>query len=376
MISWDFINKSRKPIGLDIGHHSIRMVQFAADKSVLQIVAADKVYIDPEVNGDEEKKNKSIVSAIRKMLDRGNFYGRDVISALPNDKLMITNLRLSDEHHSQAPQFLREEAEKRFEFNFEDDVVNYMSAGTVQSADKIKNEWILFMAKDDIVRNHIRVLEDAQLRPVSIDAIPCALFRSHRRSLRRQQDKEQNEFFIDIGSNSTSVVFGRGGKICFIKQIPIGGNKFNQRVAEKLSVNTKEVERLRKTLREEKLVDFKPDKGLSEPDSKLRCSIDASTRQVIVDSISAASEELVKEIALCLRYYIVTFRGERVESVVLSGGEAFDNILHNALKRQLQIEVNIAQPFKGFNLKNVVFDDDEHDLLCDWAVAVGLAIKN
>lgn len=375
MISWDFINKSRKPIGLDMGHHSVRMVQFIADKGVLQIVAADRVYIDPEINGDQEKRNKAIIAAIRKMLDRGDFYGRDVVSALSNDNLMITNLRLSDENHSRAPQFLKEEAERRFEFNSENDVVNYMSAGTVQSADGVKNEWILFMAKDDIVRNHIKLLEDAQLKPVSIDAIPCALFRSHKRLFRRQRDKEETKFFIDIGSNSTSIVFGRAGKICFIKQIPIGGNKFNQQVAEKLSVSISEAENLRNSLKLEKLVDFKPDKGFSEHGSKLKCSVDASTRQVIVNSISAVSEELVKEIALCLRYYIVTFRGERVESVVLSGGEASENILHNALKRQLQIEVDIAQPFKGLSLDNITFDD-EHDLLCDWTVAVGLAIKN
>ena len=189
------------------------------------------------------------------MFASGNFYGRDVITALPNDKLMITNLRLSNEHGGEVYQFLRNEASKRFGYNSDNDVVNYMLAGEIQSADEVKNEWILFAADDHTIRSHIDILESAQLRPVSIDAIPCALFRNYRKHLRRQQDKERTEFFVDIGSRSTTVVFGRAGKIRFIKQIAIGGDNFNKQIAERLNVDIKEVENLRKTLRKEKLID-------------------------------------------------------------------------------------------------------------------------
>lgn len=375
MISWNFTNRRVKPIGLDIGYHSVKMVQLNAVKDGLQVTAADTVNIDPDINGDEKQRKKFIVSAIRQMLAKGDFHGRDVITALPNDKLIITNLRLSSEHNSEVHQFLRDEAAKRFGYDSEDDVINYMLAGNVQSGGEVKNEWILFAADDNTIRNHINILERAQLKPVSIDAVPCALFRSYKRLLRRQQDKEQTEFFVDIGSGSTTVVFGQGGKICFVKQLPIGGNKFNKQIAEKLSINIKEAESLRETLKKEKLVNFKADSRLPEPGSNLKSSIDASARQIIVDSISAVSEELAKEIAMCLRYYVVTFRGKSVESVVLSGGEAYESILHNVLKRQLQIEINVAQPFEGFDVANVDLDCSEHGHLCEWAIAVGLALK-
>ncbi|GAI69615.1 unnamed protein product, partial [marine sediment metagenome] len=48
---------------------------------------------------------------------------------------------------------------------------------------------------------------------------------------------------------------------------------------------------------------------------------------MIVDAISAAAEELAREISLGFRYYTGTFRGKRVERAVFGGGEAYEGIL-------------------------------------------------
>ena len=107
--------------------------------------------------------------------------------------------------------------------------------------------------------------------------------------------------------------------------------------------------------------------------------LDASTRQVMIDAISAVAEELAREISLCFRYYTVTFRGKRVERAIFTGGGAYESILINVLKRQLTVEIEVAQPLKGFDLSSekasISFDSDRRGLLCEWAVAVGLALK-
>jgi len=103
-------------------------------------------------------------------------------------------------------------------------------------------------------------------------------------------------------------------------------------------------------------------------------ALDTSTQQVMVDAIGAAAEELAKEISLCLRYYTVTFRGKLVERAVFSGGEAYERILLNVLRRHLTAKVEVAQPLKGLDITNVNFDNNRR-LLCEWAVAVGLSLK-
>jgi len=53
--------------------------------------------------------------------------------------------------------------------------------------------------------------------------------------------------------------------------------------------------------------------------------------------------------------------------------------LINVLKRQLTVEIEVAQPLKGFDLSsekiNINFDSDRRGLLCEWAIAVGLSLK-
>jgi len=375
MISWKLKTRSQRPIGLDIGHNSIKMIQLSVNGGHVSILAADKARIDAGVDGDAQQRRSFVVSAIKRMLADGNFRGRDVVSCLPNDGLKITSLRLPEVQTEAIEQVLRKEVSQRFGLDPDKDMVDYVLAGSVRQGDEIKNELILFAADNEIIKNHIGILEEAQLRPVAIDTIPCALFRSFERSLRRQEDKEYTVVFVDVGSRFTTVVFGRGGEISFVKQIPIGGEKFNQEIAAKLGLGVDEAEKLRARLRAERSASSRHFGATGPQNTANEDLLDVSTRQAMVDSIGAVAEELAREISLCFRYYTVTFRGKRVERAVFAGGEAYENILLNVLRRQLTVEIELAQPLKGFDMMNVNFDSDRRGLLCEWAVAVGLGLK-
>jgi type IV pilus assembly protein PilM len=373
------------------------MIQLAMNGEHISILAAGKVRVEAGMNGDEEVRKSFVISAIKRMLAAGSFRGRNVVSCLPNDKLKITSLRLAETEADEIEQALRKEASQRFGLDPDRDTINYLVAGNVQYGDEIKNELILFAVSDETIRNHIAMLEEAQLRPVAIDTVPHALFRSFERSRRREEDRERTVVFVDVGSQFTTVVFERGGEISFTKQIPIGGEKFNREVASKLGVSIDEAEMLREKLQMESAIKAGIGLGVPKPSppgqgSKVailqagqngnghsaelsRSPIDASTQEVMVDAISAAAEELSKEISLCLRYYTVTFRGKRVERAVFSGGGAYERILLNVLRRHLTAEIEVAQPLRGLDITNVNFDKDKRGLLCEWAVAVGLSLK-
>jgi type IV pilus assembly protein PilM len=270
--------------------------------------------------------------------------------------------------------------------------MDYLVAGDVRAGDEIKSELILFAVDNETIKSHIEILEASGLRPVAIDTVPCALFRSFERSLRRREDRERTVVFVDVGSRFTTVVFDREGKISFVKQIPIGGEKFNREIAAKLGVNVSDAQMLRETLRMERGLSRLNSNSEEQPPAgdqggQMQCGafgdvkskLDASTRQLMVDVVSAVAEELAKAISLCLRYYTVTFRGKRVERAVLAGGEAYENVLLDVLRRQLTVEIEVAQPLRGFDLSskrtNLNFGGDRRDMLCEWAVAVGLGLK-
>ena len=242
MVSWCLKKRGLRPIGLDIGHSSIKMIQLLIENGRTSVIAADETRFETKTNGDERARRSTIVSAIKRMIAKGNFHGKDVISCLPSGKLKITSIRLAESDTESIERSLRKEAAQRFGLDPEKDAMDYLVAGCVRQGDEVKNELILFATDSVTIKDHIEMLEEAGLRPVAIDPIPCALFRSFGRSLRRQEDRERTVVFVDVGSHFTTVVFGRGREISLVKQIQIGGERFTQQIAEKLGVRPKRCE--------------------------------------------------------------------------------------------------------------------------------------
>jgi type IV pilus assembly protein PilM len=367
MVSWTFKKRNRRPIGLDLGHDFVKMIQLDVRNGYAGVIAAGKAQLAVNINDDPEARKKAEIEAIKQIMEENNFDGRNVVSCLPNDRLKITSLRLAEGETSDIDSFLHKEVGQRFGLNPAEDIINYMLAGNVRQGNEIKQELILLAADNQTIRSHIDMLEKADMRPVAIDAVPCALFRAFERNLRRQMDATNTSVFIDVGSKFTTAVFSRGSDISFVKQIPIGGEKLNKQIATRLGISVQEASLLRENMQAE----IKKAEGAGACDVQL----DNSTRQIIIDAITTIADELARELSLCFRYYTVTFRGKRIEKAVFAGGEAYEDILVNVLKRQLAVEIEIGMPLKGFDMKNVGFDGDRRSKLSEWAVAVGLSLK-
>jgi type IV pilus assembly protein PilM len=375
MINLRFRSEGLQPIGLDIGHDSIKMIQLAIKGDNISVAAAEKIRIDPRLNGDGNKRREFVVSAIKQKMTEGKFRGKDVVSCLPNDELKITSLRLAEAEAEGIERALRKEALQRFGMDTDKDIINYVIAGTVRQGEEIKNELILFGADSGTIRNHIEMLEEARLRPVAIDAVPCALFRSFKRTLRRQEDSERTVVFVDVGGMFTTVVFGQGRTISFIKQLAIGGERFNREIADKLGIGTSEADMLRGSLQRERRAGQQSEKD-SDGTGNTPASIDAQTRQVMADAIGSVCEELSREISRCFNYHTVTFRGKSAERAVLTGGGAYEDILLDVMRRQLGVEVDIGEPLKGMETAGAdTVSIGRGGLHCEWAVAVGLGLK-
>jgi len=344
------------PIGLDIGHHAVKMVQLAIRDDGVRVVAAGRETVDLSDVCDEDSWRRQVAPAIRRLLAAGDFKGRDVVSALPASKLRITSLRLAETEAGDVDKALRKEAAHRFALDPRTDSVHYVSAGSVRQGDEVKNEYILFASDEETIRRHIAQLEGVGLRLVGIDAAPCALFRNFERVMRRQEDKERTIMLLDVGHRYTTVVLGRTGEMCFVKQMAFGAARLDEGVAEKLSVSIEDARVLRRRAPSDE-------------------TVDPTTRRLVADALHATAEQLAAEIALCLRYYTVTFRGKRVERAIVAGGGVYEPALLNVLRHHLAVEADVAEPLRGFDLGLVGTTIEDFGPAADFALAVGLTLK-
>ena len=357
---------SIRPIGLDIGSSSIKMVQLKVDGGDVSVIAAEKVEMDPGLCEDEQQKNEFIVSSIKKMLDRGGFHGRNVISSLPSDKLKMVSLRLSELDMDRVTETLKKEAAERFEMDSEDDQIDYIIAGDVTEGGEVKKELIMLAVDSEAITSHIDLLEQAQLTLSAVDIICGSLYRTLVFTNGLEFDLDNSYMFVDVGNEQTTVVIGNGQEISFVKQLPIGGANFNGEISEKLGITAEDAMMLRQRLARAR-------NNTEQPSEHLE--IDASTRQLIIDATNGVADRLVKEISLCYKYYMVTFRGRRIKKGFFAGGTAGEELLIKALNRQLAIEVEVAEPFKDVDLSGTSLTSKQENGLSEWTVTVGLCLK-
>ncbi len=356
----DFIIKTKtSPIGLDIGCNSVKMLQLESGSDKPAVIAADEAQLNLETTDDQQAARDSTIAAIKEILARGHFQKRKVISCLPSYKLIIKSLRLDTFGDEEIEKTIKSGIIERFGLKTDTHEVRFFSAGNIHQGDEIKNEVILFAIEKESLREHIEMLEQAGVIPIAIDTVPCALFRSLQRSLRRTADQEKTNVFVDVSSSHTTVIIGKAGEIIFAKQIDIAGEQINRQVASRLGIGLDEAVHLRNKLRN------KAEAGEIEP----------VIQQIVIDSMNSVIDELAGEISLCFSYYTVTFRGQRPGQVVFAGGEAYEQTLIDALKRHLNVEIEVTEPLRGFDLSRVEFPADKRAMLCGWAVAAGLCLK-
>ena len=356
---FDFLFKSRAcPIGLDVGHSVIKMIQLSRQEQTISVEVAEEESIDCTLETGSDAWRQHIVDLIKTMHRRGNFRGDQVVSCLPGDILKIKSLRLDTDFPEGIEEIMRTEVAKRFGLDPDRDEIRYLVAGNAYQGDEIKNEVIFFGIEQAQLISHISMIEQAGLTPVSLDTVPSALFRCFQTSLRRREDQELVSVFVDLGTQFTTVIIGRGQEIAFVKQIPIAGNALNEQVSNRLGISMQEAVELRHRLRQDD-----------------REHVDIDTKRAVIDAMSGSIENLAHEISLCFRYYAVTFRGQRPTEAAFAGGEAYESALMDALRRHLGVRIKVADPLRGFDLTHATFNRRQNPQMCEWAIAVGLALK-
>jgi type IV pilus assembly protein PilM len=345
-----------QPIGLDLGHSRVKMVQIALGEDHLRVLVARRAALDPHLAGDGPERRRVLIQTIKRLVAEGGVRGRNVVCALPADKVKITSLRFAEAEAGEIDQAVRSEAAERFGLDPRVDAIAYLLAGSVRQDDQVKNEYIVFAVDDETVRQHIALLEEAGLTPVGLDVPSGALFRAFERTLRRQDDREKTVVFLDVGYRHTIVVFGRADEICFVKHIAIGTSHFDEEVAATLGIVPGDAEALRLKMQQD------------EP-------MDVTMRRHLVDALNTVTERLAGEVSLCLRYYTVTFRGKRVERAMVAGGGAGEPILFDALRRHLSIAVEVGEPLRGCEVGPDNSGAKGRAGTADLAQAVGLSLK-
>jgi type IV pilus assembly protein PilM len=351
-----------QPIGVDIGHDSVKLLQLEERNQSLVVHASGRRMLEVAGSTGGPSNPAELISpqagqAIRELLQGSNFSGRAAVVALPRQIVHVKNLRLPPMPPAELASVINFEARQAFPFETQDAHVDFLVAGEIRQGTDVRQEVVVLAARNADVDRFIEQLHRTGLVLDSLDVEPCALYRTLDRFVRRREDETEVHVLVDVGTRCTQVLIGKGRDISFFKAIEIGGSDFNGAVSRKLAIRYDEARALRRRLWDQN------DGDRSD-----------TVRLAVLDATRSVMENLAREISLCLRYHSVTFRGQRPLKVRAGGGEGGDPQLLGILHSILSIPVEASRPL--FNVDSVAMRGFERlKPSGDWAVAMGLGIK-
>lgn len=430
----DLLGTSAAAVGVDLGTETIRMAQVRPDPESPELIAAAARDVPPGASEEPVAYAEFCAEALKELWREGRFEGRKAILGMPSTMMHLLHLRLPKLDSSAIQTALAFEAAGKLPFDPVAGILRHHVVGDVYTNDGPRQEVICTAVRRDYVELLLNAAEKARLEVGGLVATPIALRDCFRRIYRRASDAETGFCFIDIGRTGTRVTIVRGGHLYFARNIPIGGNRLNEVVADAVGVQAAEAKLLRMQLSEQQQQNqgdaqqieaaARKDRGsaVMQPSTTdhsfamLNAAMEASKRsaQVGVDpeayvmtldkspragaqrrgssrvtemsvaqAVDPILQQLADELQRCRRYHEATFPSVLVDRLVFVGGEAHNRPLCQALARRLGIAAQIGDPVGGLtheiatrksapDLSAGGIDTDRQQPA--WSVACGLSL--
>ncbi len=213
-----FWNKGIQPIGVDLSEDAIILAQLQKREQGIHLFASASEKRPAHITAGTCEWQKWAIEAIKDILNKHKFKGRDVIAAMPSNDLYIESIKLPKTNGSDPLKEVLSKIQPRLPFDSNDAIIKHIPADEGN---------ILIMASDrKRIDRQLAIFEKTNLRLKSICGWPLALTCTYARFFgRRKTDIEATVMLMATYSNHTNVVICRYKSLLFAYSIPIGLNQ-------------------------------------------------------------------------------------------------------------------------------------------------------
>lgn len=379
---------SRSILGLDIGSHSIKLVEINRTRGGPIITCAKAVSMAHE----EEATDAEISKSLRKLLDMSKVRSKRVITAVSSaEELVIMHSIFMPEMTADVSEDAlrtgaRFEAEEQEYIPYDIDyaLMSFDVIGEATVDDEQGLDVFFVSAHRELIKNRIQLLREAGLIPIAIDIDILAIARLL--GFAEQIHDDEDIAIIDIGASKTSLCFYQHGKPYPYPPIPTAGDALTSELSQQLQISWKRAEEYKKlkgTFRkpEEKNLTspFKTEFAVSlnsYPNDEDSMESKEYTSDGVFDVIQSALEKndgLYPQLQSRFEYYEADFT--KPSKIIASGGTCQLASLDEFIASRLSISVEKISYLEKIpvDAKGDVSDIEGNEPL--FATAVGLALK-
>jgi type IV pilus assembly protein PilM len=350
-------SKNKLLVGLDIGSSSVKVCELYSlgnrngVRYRLQKLGIVQLPNDSVVDGDIIDSN-AVVAAIRDVLAGQKIKSKDAAISLCGQQVMIKKMTFQIMSQSELAESIRWEAESFFPAGQSIDsyVLDYAVLEERKSDGNM--DVILVACRKDKFESYVNCAVQAGLKPAQVGVDVFALQSAY------EANTEPGEYdevvaLINMGACFTNLCILIGRKSVFWRDIAFGGNRYTEKVMNDWSVTRDGAESLKQGNPAEN----------REPAE-------------VEPSLAAVSDSFADELSRNADFFRTTFKVDRLDRIVLSGGGAKISNLAGILKDRFRIKVEILNPFNLIEVdERAVSRSKAEDMGCAASVVVGLALR-
>ena len=338
-------------VGLDIGSYYTKIVELEERKGVVVIKKAIKERTPDLITNPEEMDIDVMAEFLSSVFSQYKIKNKNAALAL-NSSFVITktvNMPLVvDEEIEQAVMW---EAEQYAPFGIEQVNVSYQ----IMNRDSEKNEMtvLIVLTKREIVNSYLNAVKKAKLNIRILDVDVFAMANAFSKN-QTELDKKHN-MIVDVGYNSTKIVFLKSGVPTFSRYVEFGFKSIIDDASAAFNMPSGEIEMLIES---------------SSSDSK---------RDSIIAFINDKTERLYSQLQNSINFYEsnVLDNYDDIDNIVFSGafGVMFDYLKDSIPAELINKNVIRFNPFAVFSSQENIFEDVGLSTNSLYSIAVGLAVR-
>jgi type IV pilus assembly protein PilM len=240
----NFFHSQKSSFGLDLSDVSLKLFQFQEKKGQKIVQAFGESYLGKEVlSGDQIKDPAALVRIIKKTVEFpkfGKVLGRYVIASIPETKSFVRLIQIPDMSEEEAAEAVPWEAEAYIPMPINQVYLDWAKVEDKKAGAGGKMTVLISASPRDCVDGLVKILNDANLRPLALEVESQATARSLISSAKSQE----SVLIVDIDAVRTSLIINDKGALEFTSSLPIAGNAFTESVARAFDLNFEEAEKL------------------------------------------------------------------------------------------------------------------------------------
>ncbi len=307
------------PAAIDIGSHSLKLLQLAKFKSGYKIVKADYVPRPPSPvpRTDPELSLKgSLTSLVKENAVKG-----EVAASIPLSKINTYTYILPDMPANEIESALIWKIKQNLTpaVKFDDLSFDYVYSSSRNDGDKAIHA-LVFMITKKIVSDLVKLFKDLSLDLISVEPQPYAIIEAL--SLFKNISEQETVLVLQLGANNSSIMIVSGGHPYLVMPLAASGNGFTEALAGYYQFDWAKAEAL------------KIKEGLGE-----------------CPALSSQLENLVIDIEHTFKYFsqqLARPKAPGFERLILCGGAASLRNLDKFLTSKLNVPVNVFDPVDFF----------------------------